>query len=259
VTDLALYQPPIVLPQGVKAFVTTRLGGHSQGPWQSFNLGELVQDDPVAVAANRAQLREQLIRATGYDSIELQWISQVHGTAVHRALEHKSAIPPQADAIYATRPNLVCGILTADCLPVLLYSNDGNEVAVAHAGWRGLKNGILENTIACFETPAARISSWLGPAIGPCHFEVGAEVREAFLSVAAAETRAATERAFSPAGTAGKWLADLYQLARIRLRTAGLTQIDGEPACTFCDSAIWYSYRRNPVTGRFATMIVKTS
>ncbi len=258
-TDLALYQPSINLPRGVRAFVTTRRGGYSQGPWQTFNLGGHVQDDPAAVAANRTLLNEQLAGATESASLKLQWISQVHGTTVHRALEHPADPTPQADAIYTTQRDIVCGILTADCLPVLLYSHDGNEIAVAHAGWRGLQKGILENTIACFKVPAAEISAWLGPAIGPCHFEVGNEVREAFLAVAAAETKDATEAAFAASEREGKWLADLYQLARIRLRAAGLTQIDGEPACTFCNNTTWYSYRHNPVTGRFATLIVKTS
>jgi polyphenol oxidase len=258
VTDLALYQPPVNLPRGVRAFVTTRRGGYSQGPWQTFNLGGHVEDDPAAVAANRAVLKKQLAEVTGSDSLKLQWISQVHGIKVHQAGEHLPDHTPQADAIYTTEADIVCGILTADCLPVLLYSDDGNEIAVAHAGWRGLQKGILENTITCFKAPASEINAWLGPAIGPCHFEVGTEVREAFLTVADTETRSATEAAFSSTPREGKWLADLYQLARIRLRTAGLIQIYGEPACTFCNSEIWYSYRHNPVTGRFATLIVKT-
>lgn len=255
-TDPALFQPPINLPPGLKAFVTTRRGGFSTGPWQAFNLGSHVDDDPAAVTANRALLEQQLADATGNHALDQQWINQVHGTAVHHA-RSQAFEPPQADALYTTQSNLVCGILTADCLPVLLYSSDGEEIAVAHAGWRGLQKGILENTVGCFKAPVVQISAWLGPAIGPCHFEVGSEVRDAFLAAANAVTREATKTAFSFAGTEGKWLADLYQLARVRLRAAGLLQIDGEPACTFCDDATWYSYRREPVTGRFATMIVK--
>jgi YfiH family protein len=258
VTELALYQPAISLPGGISAFVTTRHGGCSQGPWQTFNLGTHVQDDPAAVASNRALLKAQLISATGSSALELQWISQVHGTAVHQALEPMTESAPQADAIYTTRSNLAIGVLTADCLPVLFYSDDDSEIAVAHAGWRGLQKGILENTLACFRAPAAKVGAWLGPAIGPCHFEVGPEVRAAFLATASAETQSATEAAFAPTVHHGKWLADLYQLARIRLNAAGVIAIAGEPACTFCDSHNWYSYRRNSVTGRFATMIVKT-
>lgn len=255
--DFALCEPAITLPRGISAFVTTRHGGHSKGPWQTFNLASHVQDDPTAVTANRELLQQQLAAATANAALELQWISQVHGTAVHHALEPTLA-PPQADALYTTRANLVLGVLTADCLPVLFYSDDGNEIAVAHAGWRGLHKGILENTLACFDAPPAHIAAWLGPAIGPCHFEVGAEVRDAFLAAADASTAAAVEAAFIPTPRDGKWLADLYQLARIRLLAAGVTAIHGAPACTHCDNTTWYSYRSNPVTGRFATLIVKS-
>jgi len=259
VTELAFYQPAITLPKGVKAFVTTRSGGFSKGPWQSFNLGGHVQDDPAAVAANRDLLRTQLLSAIGGSSLDLQWLNQVHGTTVYHALEQLTEPPPQADALYTTRTNLACGVLTADCLPVVFCSSDGKEVAIAHAGWRGLQKGVLENTLASFKAPAAQIMAWLGPAIGPCHFEVGSEVREAFLAVASAEAMVATEAAFLPSSQQGKWFADLYKLARIRLLAAGLSIVSGEPACTFCNSTTWYSYRQNPVTGRFATLIVRTS
>lgn len=257
-TELALYEPAICLPKGIKVFVTTRYGGCSQGHWQSFNLAGHVQDDPAAVAQNRVLLRDQLMRATGSASLDLQWLNQVHGTKVHHALAHITEPLPQADALYTTAVNLVCGVLTADCLPVVFGSTDREEIAVAHAGWRGLQKGVLENTLACFKAPAAQIIAWLGPAIGPCHFEVGSEVREAFLAAAVAGTALATEAAFSASAHEGKWFADLYQLARIRLLTAGLIQISGEPACTVCNNTTWYSYRDSPVTGRFATLVVKT-
>ncbi|MES2625421.1 MAG: peptidoglycan editing factor PgeF [Pseudomonadota bacterium] len=257
-TEPGLYQPVIDLPKGIKAFVTTRNGGFSEGPWQSFNLGEHVKDDPAAVAANRALLKQQLVVATGSSSLDLQWLNQVHGTTVHHAHGPSTSSPPQADALYTNRTNLVCGVLTADCLPVLFSSTDGQEIAVAHAGWRGLQKGVLEKTIACFNAPPAQIIAWMGPAIGPCHFEVGDEVREAFLE-SAQEMTAVTENAFLPSVNRGKWFADLYQLARIRLLSAGLTKIGGEPTCTVCENARWYSYRHSPLTGRFATLIVKTT
>jgi YfiH family protein len=258
VTELAFYEPGIRLPKGIKVFVTTRLGGCSQGPWQSFNLAEHVQDDAAAVAKNRALLRAQLLSATGSSSLELQWLDQVHGTKVHHARAHSIEPPPQADALYTCAANLVCGVLTADCLPVVLCSADGREIAVAHAGWRGLQKGVLENTLACFKAPAAQIMAWLGPAIGSCHFEVGNEVRDAFLTAAEAGNTRATEAAFSASAHEGKWYADLYQLARIRLLAAGLLQVSGEPMCTVCNNATWYSFRHSAVTGRFATLIVKS-
>ena len=257
--ETELYQSVSNLPAGIKAFVTTRCGGCSQDTWQSFNLAEHVQDDPAAVAANRALLETQLLKATGSSSLSLQWLNQVHGTTVHHASAQTIDSPPEADAIYTTSTNLVCGVLTADCLPVLFCSADGNEIAVAHAGWRGLQNGILENTLASFKTSPAHIMAWLGPAIGPCHFEVGPEVRDAFLNTATAQTRNATAAAFAVSEQHGKWFADLYKLAHIRLLAAGVTQISGAPACTYCNHATWYSYRHTPVTGRFATLIVKTS
>jgi YfiH family protein len=257
VTELAVYQPAISLPRGIKAFVTTRYGGHSTGSWESFNLAEHVHDDPAAVAANRALLKVRLADAIGHASLDMQWLNQVHGTTVHHVFETSTQTPPQADALYTTANNLACGVLTADCLPVLFTSTDGQEIAVAHAGWRGLQKGVLENTLAAFKTPTSQVIAWLGPAIGPCHFEVGNEVREAFLAVATPETMAATTAAFAPSITHRKWFADLYQLARIRLFAAGLTRVSGEPTCTYCNSATWYSYRKSPLTGRFATLIVK--
>jgi YfiH family protein len=253
-----LFRPDWQLPRGVHAFVTTRAGGHSSGGWSSFNLAQHAGDAPAAVDANRKLLLQTLRAETSMNVAGLQWLRQVHGTRVFHAGD--AALPaPEADAVYAQGTPLAIGVLTADCLPVLFCSSDGREIAVAHAGWRGLLGGVLEATLDSFHAQPAAISAWLGPAIGPCHFEVGAEVRAAFLARAAQNERADTEAAFMAAAQPGKWLANLHSLARIRLRARGLTSIQGQPLCTVCHDERFYSYRKQPVTGRFATLIVQAS
>jgi YfiH family protein len=251
-----LYRPDWKLPSSVHAFVTTRAGGFSTGDWSSFNLAQHVSDAPAAVSANRQVLLEMLRAETGLKVPAVQWVSQVHGTRVFHA--GTAALPaPEADAVYANGTPLALAVLTADCLPVLFCSDDGREIAVAHAGWRGLLGGVLEVTAGSFRASPHALSAWLGPAIGPCHFEVGSEVRAAFVARARAADRAATEAAFAAGGRPGKWLADLYVLARIRLQAIGLTAVHGQPLCTVCHDERFYSYRRQPVTGRFATLIVQ--
>ena len=251
-----LYRPDWKLPRGVHAFVTTRHGGHSSGGWSSFNLAQHAGDAAAAVSANRALLLQTLRAETGIDVPAIQWVSQVHGTRVFHA--GNAALPaPEADAVYAKGSQLAIGVLTADCLPVLFCSSDGREIAVAHAGWRGLLGGVLEATVASFHAQPWAISAWLGPAIGPCHFEVGDEVRTAFVAGSVPEHRAATEAAFAVGARPGKWLADLYALARLRLRRCGLEQIAGQPLCTVCNNERFYSYRKQPLTGRFATLVLQ--
>jgi len=208
--------------------------------------------------ANRRLLQAELARETGNVDTGLQWVQQEHGILVHEA-RLSNPVTPEADAIYCREQGLACGVLTADCLPVLFCSMDGSEIAVAHAGWRGLAAGVLEQTLAAFRAAPADILCWLGPAIGPCHFEVGEEVRLAFLEHAGPHQHLAITAAFIPAATPGKFLADLHQLARLRLHAVGAKQISGEPDCTLCNSQRWYSYRRESVTGRFATLIMKTA
>jgi YfiH family protein len=249
------YRPDWKLPRGVHAFVTTRAGGQSSGGWSSFNLAQHAGDEPVAVKANRDLLLAQLRAETGLQVPAVQWVTQVHGTRVFHA--GSAVLPaPEADAVYARGSPLAIGVLTADCLPVLFTSDDGREIAVAHAGWRGLLGGVLEAAVDSFHARPAAISAWLGPAIGPCHFEVGPEVRAAFLARTEAQDLSATEAAFVP-GEPGKWLADLYALARVRLRTHGLINIEGQPVCTVCHHERFYSYRKRPVTGRFASLILQ--
>ena len=236
-----LLRPDWDLPAGVGALLTTRAGGQSVGPFASFNLGGHVGDDPLAVAANRARLR-------GFVPADPLWLSQVHGAAVANADVSEGV--PEADAVLARSSRRVCAVLTADCLPALLCDDDASVVAAAHAGWRGLAAGVLENTVREMGVPPHRLRAWLGPAIGPAAFEVGDEVRAAFV---ADDPEAAT--AFVARPVAGKWLADLFVLARRRLVAAGVTRVSGGGVCTVSAPQRFYSYRRDGVTGRFASMV----
>jgi polyphenol oxidase len=257
VNEPNLRRPAWALPAGVQAFVTTRSSGCSQGAYASFNLAEHVEDDLHAVQTNRQSLLQQLQKQTGCTDVALQWIQQVHGFDVLHATQSTLTTAPTADAIYTSASGLVCGVLTADCLPVLFAATDGSAVAVAHAGWRGLCHGVLEATVKQFQCAPTQITAWMGPAIAACHFEVGDEVRAAFLANATRENQAATAAAFQAGARAGKWQADLYALARIRLQALGLTSISGEAHCTVCHADEFYSYRHQNPTGRFATLIVK--
>lgn len=226
-------------PLRVRACVTTRSGGVSLAPFDSFNLGEHVEDDPVAVAKNRQRLVSLL-------GCKPAWLRQVHGTAVVQAEPGQA---PEADASWTATPGIACTVMTADCLPLLFCDRAGSRVAAAHAGWRGLAAGVLEATLDVLAVAPSEVLVWLGPAIGPQAFEVGGEVREAFV---AAHPQAAA--AFGPASRAGHYLADLYQLARIRLAARGVTAVYGGDFCTYSDPR-FYSYRRAARTGRFASLI----
>lgn len=235
-----LLVPDWPAPANVRALQTLRSGGCSAAPWHTLNLGDHVGDDPAHVEANRALLRRHL-------PAEPQWLRQVHGIAAVDA--DISAKMPEADAAYARQAGTVCAVMTADCLPVLFCDRAGSVVAATHAGWRGLLDGVLENTVAAMGVPPAELLAWLGPAIGPSCFEVGDEVRTAFV---ARDPLAAA--AFVGHG-GGKWLADIYLLARQRLSVAGLGSITGGDLCTVSDAARFFSYRRDGVTGRMASLI----
>lgn len=231
-------------PPNVRAAVTTRFTrGVSPPPYDACNLGARVGDDPSAVAENRARLVEALALPS-----PLHWLTQVHGSAVAH-VDDGNAQEPQADAAITREPGRVLAILTADCLPVLFCADDGSTIAAAHAGWRGLSAGVLENTLAAMQSPRARILAWLGPAIGPQSYEVGDEVRDAFLAhdPQAADAFAATRP--------GHWHCDLYALATQHLRAAGVARIFGGGFDTFADPR-FYSYRRDGAqSGRFATLV----
>ncbi len=237
---MELILPDWPAPAKVRALSTTRAGGVSAGPYASLNLGDHVGDDPAAVAENRARVRNRL-------PAEPLWLKQVHLADVADA-DSASGVP-EADASVARQPGKACAVLTADCLPLLLCDRAGAVVAAAHAGWRGLAEGVIEAAVEAMKVSPGEVLAWLGPAIGPAAFEVGGEVRDAFL-------------AFDPAAAAafvarenGKWLADIFHLARLRLGKIGVTAVYGGGVCTYSDAERFYSYRRDGATGRMASLI----
>ncbi|MCT8948873.1 peptidoglycan editing factor PgeF [Pseudomonas iridis] len=226
-------------PTSVRACVTTREGGVSEAPFDSLNLGDHVDDRPEAVAENRRRL-------TDHFSIKPAWLQQVHGIAVAQA---DPGIVATADASWTATPGIACAAMTADCLPALFCNRAGTRVAAAHAGWRGLAAGVLEATLDTLDVPAEDVLVWLGPAIGPKAFEVGPEVREVFIN----QLPEAAE-AFVPSDNAGKFMADIYLLARLRLAERGVTAVYGGGFCTVTDPR-FFSYRRAARTGRFASLV----
>ena len=236
---LAPIVPQWPAPPSVHALSTTRAGGCSDGPYAGLNLSERGGDRAAAVLANRALLRVLLPG-------DPLWVRQVHGT---RAVELPGAAGAEADAVWTGTSATVCAILTADCLPVLFCDRAGTRVAAAHAGWRGLAAGVLESTVAALGRPASDLLAWLGPAIGQAAFEVGPEVRAAFL---AHDPGAAA--AFEP-GKRDRWHADLHALARRRLAALGLRDVYGGGWCTWSDAGRFYSFRRDASGGRMATLI----
>jgi YfiH family protein len=239
-----IIRPEWPAPSNVAALCTMRAGGYSRAPFDSFNLGDHVGDDPVAVAANRRDLIDD---CPGLSAIG--WLQQVHGIAI---VEAEAARVPAADAQFTREVGLGCAVMTADCLPALFCDRDGAQVAAAHAGWRGLCAGVLEQTVATFRDPAA-VLVWLGPAIGPASFEVGAEVRDQFL--AAGPDARAIDGCFRPSARAGHYLADIYALARLRLEAVGVTAIYGGGFDTCADAESFFSFRRDGITGRMASLI----
>lgn len=226
----------------VKAVSTTRAGGVSAPPYAGLNLAGHVGDAPEAVAENRALLQ----RSLQLPETPL-WLNQVHGKQVVYAAA--AAPGAEGDASFSFETQVVCAVLTADCLPVLLCDRRGSRVAAAHAGWRGLAAGVLEATVAALDTAPGKLLAWLGPAIGPRHFEVGDEVRRVFV-----DQQSAAHAAFT-AGPDGRWMADLYRLARLRLQAAGVDAVYGGHFCSYAEQDRFYSYRRDGVTGRMASLI----
>lgn len=241
---LDLIVPDWAAPGNVRACTTTRAGGVSEGGYGGLNLADHVGDRPERVAENRARLRQALALPQ-----EPFWLRQVHGTVVVRARTDAGVPVPEADASYAREVGPVCVVLTADCLPVLLCDRHGTRVAAAHAGWRGLVGGVIEATVAALQAPPEDLLAWLGPAIGPAAFEVGPEVRAAFMQ---ADPEAAS--AFVPSRP-DRYLADLYELARQRLARLGVGAVYGGQRCSYREPERFYSYRREPVTGRMASLI----
>lgn len=245
--SIEFIQPQWPAPANVKALQTTRIGGVSSGAFASLNLGAHVNDDPVAVAANRQLL-------SPYLPSEPVWVNQVHGVEVIDAAS--SSCLQDADASFTCKTNVVCVTMTADCLPVLLCDKKGTVVVAVHAGWRGLCDGVIEAAVAKMQVPASDVLVWLGPAIGPNAFEVGSDVKDQFVAKDAQAASAFKARS-------DKWLCDIYLIAQQRLRAIDVTQIYGagvnEDFCTHTDQARFFSFRRNNVTGRMASMIWLTN
>lgn len=232
------------VPARVRAIVTTRAGGVSTGPYLGLNLGRSTGDDPEHVNRNRELLRAAV-------PAELRWLRQAHGATVVDAAQ--VAAPVEADASYAVEPNVLCVVSVADCLPVFLADRQGRAVAVAHAGWRGLAAGVLQATAHALRARLgeadARVQAWVGPGIGPAHFEVGADVLDAM-----ERTLARAREAFAPVA-GGKFRADLPALARQALAQVGVTDVGGGTLCTYSEPSRFYSFRRDRITGRHAAVI----
>lgn len=238
-------QPDWPAPQRVRALHTQRYGaGVSRAPFDHFNLGARCGDDAAAVAENR----ELLLHGARLPQAP-RWLNQVHGTAVCRFDATQRLDEPEADAAVTAVPRCVLAVLTADCLPLLLCAQDGSEVAAVHAGWRGLCAGVIEESVAAMRAAPARILAWLGPAAGPQAYEVGDEVRSAFIT-----RDAQAERGFRSTRP-GHWACDLYALARQRLAAIGVVQAVGGDSCTISDPARFFSHRRDARTGRMASLI----
>ncbi len=231
-------------PHGVVAGTTLRHGGVSRGSYESLNLGARGEDDAAAVQENRARFRAYCDLPS-----EPRWLRQAHGT--HVLVEPPADEAAEADAAITRQAGVVCAVLTADCLPVMLASTDAAELAVAHAGWRGLAAGVLEATVAAMAADAANLIVWLGPAISQPAFEVGSEVRQQFVAhdPSAAACFIANER--------GRWQADLYSLARMRLDALGVRHVSGGEYCTFREPERFFSYRRDGTCGRMASFIFR--
>ena len=268
-TRADVLQPGWQAPPRVRALVTTRNGGVSLPPYGRWsdgvdrpgglNLGRLAGDDPLCVVENRARLRALT------DGAQAAWLEQIHGAEVvdaHEVLEQARAGAPlvRADASVTNRPGTICVVMIADCMPVLLCDAEGRAVGAAHAGWRGLAAGVVEKTAQRVAGLAGAqpgsLHAYLGPSIGPAAFEVGADVRDAFMNDVDGSQREATAQAFVPRpDSPGKYLADLPALARLRLQRFGVTQISGGDLCTVTERERFYSYRRDRITGRMAAMI----
>ncbi len=234
------------VPAWVKAISTTRLHGFSTGVYASLNLGLHVGDDAAIVQANRQKLRQDINLPS-----DPLWLNQIHSNQVVYAGDIKNTV--DADASFTDKPKQVCVVMTADCLPVLFANESGTKVAAAHAGWRGLLDGILEHTVEKLAQNGERIFAWFGPAIGPSAFEVGEEVVSAFV-----ERDVNVESAFQRLDTRDsrdKWLANIYQLANKRLKALGVNDIYGGEYCTYSDKKRFYSYRRDGICGRMASLI----
>jgi YfiH family protein len=244
VNGVGLITPDWEAPRGVRAAFSLRTGGVSAAPFDSLNLGSQTGDEPHAVRENQRRLAEALA-LPGVPA----WLEQVHGIEVVSLERWTSGDSPEADASVTRTPGQVCVVRVADCMPVLFASSDGTVVGAAHAGWRGLAGGVLEATVKAMAVEPARLLAWMGPCIGSGNFEVGDEVRTAFVSHEAGNASAFAKNA------RGRWQCDLYALARSRLQSMRIGAISGGGWCTHADAARFFSFRRDGRTGRMAALI----
>lgn len=248
---MKIIYPEWAAPIGVRAAMTTRHGGVSVSPYSSLNLGYATADDRALVTHN-----ERLVAADlGVSERDFRWVHQVHGVDVHHAETLPANAPLGAtaslgDAVVSHTPGLVCAVKVADCMPVLFAARDGSAVGAAHAGWRGLSAGVLERTVAAMRLAPEHVNAWMGPCIGPTAFEVGEQVRDAFV---AHDARAALH--FAARETPGKFLCDLYSIARQRLIAIGVSDVSGGGYCTFNQADLFFSHRRESITGRMAALV----
>lgn len=232
-----------ITPKNIKSFTTTRKGGVSKPPFDSFNIAYHVNDNPNDILTNRALLHEQL-------PCSAVWLEQIHSNKVIEVNSKTDLnIVEQADALFTKEKNIPLAIMTADCLPILLTDKKGSQIAAIHGGWRGLAGGIINNTVACFDCNPSDIKAWLGPAIGPERFEVGQDVIDAFSKLNINHLSG-----FKPQKN-GKFLADIFVLAQQLLIQLGISNISSEQRCTYDDPELFYSYRRDNQTGRMASLI----
>ena len=240
-------KPDWSVPHRVRAISTTHAGGVSGRPWDSLNLGVHVGDRPEHVQENRKRFAGSI----GLDSDRIGWLNQVHGTEVVELTPNNIGQISKADASYTRYPGIACAILTADCLPVILADREGAVVGAAHCGWRSLCGGVIENLVRAMAVAPETLQAWLGPAIGPDSFEVGPEVREAFLGHDPKAVHAFRAEGARP----GHFMADIYALATLRLNHLGVSSVNGGGLCTVQDPDQFFSYRRDGRTGRMATLI----
>ncbi|MBL3826239.1 MULTISPECIES: peptidoglycan editing factor PgeF [unclassified Marinobacter] len=250
IEDNAL-KPDWSAPHRVRAISTTRVGGVSVRHWNSLNLGSHVEDNPKHVQENRRRLAE----STGLDSARIGWLNQVHGTEVVELNANNVGQTVKADASFTRDPGIACAILTADCLPVILADTEGTVVGAAHCGWRSLCGGVIENLVSEMAVAPETLQAWLGPAIGPERFEVGPEVRDAFIKHDPEAAHAFKAEDARP----GHFMADIYALATLRLNHLGVYRVTGGGLCTVQDPDRFFSYRRDGQTGRMATLVWLTS
>lgn len=242
---LPTIKPVRTLAPGVTCFTTTRLGGQSLSPYDTLNLGTHVGDERAAVQANRARLQAYV------GEVPIQWLDQVHGVTLHHSDHHTVATIPQADAAITTEYGIALALMTADCLPVVFAAKHSGHIAIAHAGWRGLANGVLDRVLQAIPGPRADIAAWIGPAIGQANYEVGEEVVRGF-----ARDLQTLPQLCNASETKDRWLLDLPGIAQHRLRQAGVNNLEASNMCTHANAHL-YSYRRDGPTGRMATVVVR--